>query len=146
MSPYLVLLILEFLLARIGTLPHGIDSNITQLLANLLTKPSVFYYLPIVSCYLASIIFFLLLLLLMMLYLDRMCQGGLHAVPCMVAYLYTYALAEPRSTPGLLFLSQCPSGTILLTTYSMVWDWRVSRAGPMLFYCLSCSIPTIVFY
>ena len=29
--------------------------------------------------------------------------------------------------------SQCSSGTILLTPYSMVWDWRVSRALPMLF-------------
>ena len=42
--------------------------------------------------------------------------------------------AEPRSTAGPLFRSQCPSGTILLTPYSMVWDWRVSRAMPMLFY------------
>ena len=41
---------------------------------------------------------------------------------------------EPRSTAGLLFPSLCPSGTILLTQYSMLWDWRVSRAGPMLFY------------
>ena len=32
------------------------------------------------------------------------------------------------------FPSQCPSGTILLTPHSMVWDWPVSRAGPMLFY------------
>ena len=40
--------------------------------------------------------------------------------------------AEPHSTAGLLFPSQCPSGTILLAPYSMVWDWRVSRAGPML--------------
>ena len=43
-------------------------------------------------------------------------------------------VAEPCSTAGLLFPSQCPSGTILLTPYSMVWDWRVSRAGPMLLY------------
>ena len=42
--------------------------------------------------------------------------------------------AEPCSTAGLLFLSRCPSGTILLTLYSMVWDWRVSRAEPVLFY------------
>ena len=28
----------------------------------------------------------------------------------------------------------------------MVWDWRVSRAGPMLFICPSWSIPTEVFY
>ena len=43
MSPYLVLLILEFFPARLATLPYGLDSNVTQLLANLLTKPSVFY-------------------------------------------------------------------------------------------------------
>ena len=55
MSSYLVLLILEFLPARLATLPYGLDSNVTQLLANLLTKPSVFYYLPIVLCNLVSI-------------------------------------------------------------------------------------------
>ena len=27
-----------------------------------------------------------------------------------------------------------PTGTILLTPYTMVWDWRVSRSGPVLFY------------
>ena len=48
-------------------LPHGLDSNVTQLLANLLTKPSVFYYLPIVSCNLVSIQLSLLLLLLLLL-------------------------------------------------------------------------------
>ena len=42
--------------------------------------------------------------------------------------------AEPCSTAGLLFPSLCSSGTILLTAYSMVWDWLVSRAGPMLLY------------
>ena len=42
--------------------------------------------------------------------------------------------AEPCSTAGLLFSSRCPSGTVLLTPYSMAWDWRVSRAGPMLLY------------
>ena len=41
--------------------------------------------------------------------------------------------AEPHSKAGLLFLSQYLSGTIWLTQYSMVWDWRVSRAGPMPF-------------
>ena len=50
----------------------------------------------------------------------------------LVAHHYTYA--PPRSTAGLLFPSRCPSGTILLTAYSMVWDWRVSREGLMLFY------------
>ena len=62
MSHYLVLLILEFLPARLATLPYGLDSNVTQLLANLLTKPSVFYYLSIVSCNLVSIKLLLLLL------------------------------------------------------------------------------------
>ena len=53
-----------------------------------------------------------------------------------VAHRYTYYgfAAEPRSIAGLLFPSWRPSGTNLLTPYSMVWDWRVSRAGPMLFY------------
>ena len=52
----------------------------------------------------------------------------------LVAHRYTYAplAAEPRSIAGLLLPSRCPSGTILLTQYSMVWDRRVSRAGPML--------------
>ena len=40
MYQYLVLIILEFLPARLATLPYGLDSNVTQLLANLLTKPS----------------------------------------------------------------------------------------------------------
>ena len=55
MYRYLVLLILEFLPARLATLRYGLDSNVTQLLANMLTKPSVFYYLPIVPCNLVSI-------------------------------------------------------------------------------------------
>ena len=45
MSPYLVLLILELFPARLATLPYGLDSNVTKLLANLLTKPSVFYFI-----------------------------------------------------------------------------------------------------
>ena len=66
MSPYVVLLNLELIPARLATLPYGLDSNVTQLLANLLTKPSVFYYLPIVSCNLVSIKLLLLLLLLLL--------------------------------------------------------------------------------
>ena len=42
--------------------------------------------------------------------------------------------AEPCHTAGLLSPSRCPSGTILLTPCSMVWDSWVSRAGPMLLY------------
>ena len=61
--------------------------------------------------------------LLMVLYLDRICQRELHAV-----------LWSQIGTLMVLFPSRCPSGTIMLTQYSMVWDWRVSRAGPMLLY------------
>ena len=54
----------------------------------------------------------------------------------LVAHRCTYALPRCRTLQysRLLFPSRCPSGTILLTPYSMVWDWRVSRAGPMLLY------------
>ena len=72
---------------------------------------------------------------LMVLYLDRMCQRGLHAVLWSHIGTLKHGLAaEPCSTAGLLFPSRCPSGTILLTPYSMMWDWRVSRAGSMLLY------------
>ena len=49
---------------------------------------------------------------------------------------YTYSLlaAEPLSTALLLLPFQCLCGTILMAPYSMVWDWRVLIAGPMLFY------------
>ena len=63
MSIYLVILILDFFPARLAAIPYGLDLNITQLLANLLTKQFVFYYLPIVSCNLVSIKLLLLLLL-----------------------------------------------------------------------------------
>ena len=73
--------------------------------------------------------------LLMVLYLDCMWQCGLHAVLWShIGTLMHRLAAEPCSTAGLLFPSQCPSGTIFLTPYSMVWDWRVSGAGPMLLY------------
>ena len=72
--------------------------------------------------------------LLMVHYLDHMCQCGLHAVLWSHIGTRMHRLAaEPCSTAGLLFPSRCPSRTILLTPYSMVWDWQVSRAGPMLF-------------
>ena len=74
--------------------------------------------------------------LLMVIYLDRMCQYGYARCSGRTSvHLCTASIAaEPHSTAGLLFPSRCPSGTILLTAYSMVWDWRVSRAGPVLFY------------
>ena len=73
--------------------------------------------------------------LLKMPYLHRMSHRRLHAVPWLnIGVLMRSPAAEPRSTAGLLFPSQCPSGTFLLISYSIVWDWRVSRWGPMFFY------------
>ena len=85
--------------------------------------------------------------LLMVLYLDPMCQCGFHSVLWShIGTLMHRLAAEPRSTAKLLFPSPCPCGMILLTPYSMVSDWLVSRAGPMLFYWPRCSIPSIIFY
>ena len=71
----------------------------------------------------------------MVLYLCRMCQCWLHVmIWSHLRMLMRLLAAEPRSTAGPLLPSQCPCGTILLILYSMVWDWRVSRARPMLFY------------
>ena len=85
---------------------------------------------------------------IMVLFLDRMCQCGLHAVLWShIGILMHRLAAEPRSTAGLFSpVSACPSGTILLTPYSMEWDWRVSRAEPILSIGLSCFIHTIVYY
>ena len=75
------------------------------------------------------------------LYLCLMCQSGLHAVLWShIGILMRLPAAEPRSTTGLLFSSQYLSGTIWLTPFSMVRDWRVSRAGPMPFCLPSCSL------
>ena len=73
--------------------------------------------------------------LLMVFYLDRWCQCGLHGVLWShIGTLIHRLAAEPCSAAGFLFPSRCPSETILLTPYSVVWDWRVSRAGPTLLY------------
>ena len=50
MSPHQVLqLILELFPARLAMLPYGIDSNVTKLLGNQLTQPSMYFIiLPII--------------------------------------------------------------------------------------------------
>ena len=60
----------------------------------------------------------------------------------LISHRYTYAPPRCRTSqyPKLLFSSQYLSGPIWLTPYSMVWDWRVSRAGPMPFCFPSCSL------
>ena len=56
----------------------------------------------------------------------------------LVAHRYTYGPPRCRTWQYRMtfipFLSLWDTETILLTPYSMVWDWRVSRAWPMLFY------------
>ena len=64
---------------------------------------------------------------LMVIFLDRMCQCWLHAVSWShIGILMRRLAAEHHSTSVLLFTNQCSSLTILLTMYSMVWDWWVS--------------------
>ena len=60
----------------------------------------------------------------------------------LVAHRYTYAppRCEHRCTAGFLFHCQYLCGTILVTPHSKVWNWRVSRAGPMHFYRPSSSL------
>ena len=41
---------------------------------------------------------------------------------------------RPSQYHGTFIPSQWACGTILQTLYLMVWDWRVSRAGPMFLY------------
>ena len=77
----------------------------------------------------------------MVLFLCRMCRCGLHAsLGSHIGTLMRHLAAEPRSIAGLLFPFQYLCGTFLITPYSMVWDWRVSRAGPMSLYWPSCSL------
>ena len=53
MSSYLVVFpILDFFPTPLASLLYGLDSNVAKLLANLLTKPSVFYYFA--NCILES--------------------------------------------------------------------------------------------
>ena len=79
--------------------------------------------------------------LFMVIFLCRMCRCGLHAaLSSHIDTLMRLLAAEPHSIAGLLFPFQYLCGTILVTPYSMVWDWRFSRAGPMPFYWPSCSL------
>ena len=80
--------------------------------------------------------------LFLVLYLCRKCQSGLHVVLWShIGFLMHILAAEPRSTAGLLFSSQYLSGMILVTLCLMVWDWWVSRVGPIPFCWPSCLLP-----
>ena len=66
---------------------------------------------------------------------------SLHKISCLNRHLSESLAAEPRSSTGHLFSPQCPCGMILLTLYSKVWDWQVSRAGPMFIYWPNLPYP-----
>ena len=70
----------------------------------------------------------------------RVTRGASHIVSPM-----RLPVAESRRIAGLLFPFQYLCGTILVTPYSMVWDWRVSRAGSMSLYRPSFSLPFCLF-
>ena len=76
----------------------------------------------------------------MVLFLCHMCRCRLHTVLLShIGSLMRLLAVEPCSIAKLLFSCQYLCGMISVTPCSMVWDWRVSRAGPMPFYCPSCS-------
>ena len=79
------------------------------------------------------------------LYVPVRVTGGAMAHICTLMRLLA---VEPHSFAGLLFPCQYLCGPILVTQYSMIFDWRVSRAGPMPFYWPSCSLPycRLLFY
>ena len=68
--------------------------------------------------------------------------SGVHAVlRSHIGTLMRLLAAEPRRKAGHLFPCQYLYLNILVTQYSTVWDWRVSRTGPVPFYWPSCSLP-----
>ena len=89
--------------------------------------------------------------LLMVLYLNRMCQlinagymwcSGRTSVYLCAASLQNLEVPHNFCSPLSVQLERscCPR------TYSMVWDWRVSRSGQCFFIGLSYSIPMVAFY
>ena len=70
-----------------------------------------------------------------------LCRCGSHAT--LWSHIGTLIMrllaAERSSIAGLLFHCQYLCRTTLVTPYSTVFDWRVSRAGPMPFYWPSCQ-------
>ena len=76
----------------------------------------------------------------MALFLCHMCHCGLHVALWSHGTLMRLLAAEPRSIAGLLFFCQYLCVMILVTPYSIVRDWQVSRAEPMHFCWPSCSL------
>ena len=77
-------------------------------------------------------------ILFMVLFLCQMCWCGLQsALWSHIGTLKRLLAAEPRGIAGLLLPCHYLSGTILVTQYSMVWDWRVPREGHCYFIGLA---------
>ena len=60
----------------------------------------------------------------------------------LITHRYTFAPPRCRTSQyhRTFIHSQSLCGMIWLTPYLMLWDWRVSRAGPMRFCWPSCSL------
>ena len=95
-----LLLILEFYLARLAMLPYGLDLNVTKFQANLLTKPSVFYYFT--NCNISIIIPSHTWISSKITWLTNE-----HELPINMSYLWT----------GLKYEHE------LLTNISYIWTW-----------------------
>ena len=64
-----------------------------------------------------------------------MCQCWLHEEHRLhIGILMCFLVAKPRRPHNLYSPSQYICGTIFLALHSMVWDWRVSRAGPYFYW------------
>ena len=84
---------------------------------------------------------------LIVLYLNCMCQCGLHAVPWShIGILMRRLAAEPYSSKGIVFLLSVCLWNDVAALYSMVWDWRVSRAWLMLFYWPNLIYPSYTIF
>ena len=61
----------------------------------------------------------------------------------LIPHRYTYAPPSCRTTQYRRTFIPCQylRGAILVTPYSLVWAWQVSRAGPMPFYWPCYSLP-----
>ena len=70
-----------------------------------------------------------------------LCQCGIDRCFGRTSVHLSLLAEEPHNTTWFLFPCQYLCRTILVTTYSKVCDWGVSRAGSMPFYWLSCSLP-----
>ena len=61
---------------------------------------------------------------------------------CSIGALMHLLAKETGSITVLLFFCQYLCGMIFVTPNLMVWDWLVSRAGPMTFFCLAFFLPS----